>query len=162
MVTKCAIMVYNITEMIEIDTVDKQILHLLEKSADLTSQEIGSRIKMSSSSVRRRVRRLTKLGILRTVAVSDSFALGYTVTAVITLKVSIDQVDSVVYALSKRNEVIWAATVSGRFDVIAITRFRSTEELSRFIKQELINITGLKDTETFICLHVEKQPKFMM
>ena len=148
--------------MVDIDTFDNQIIHILEKDATLTSSEIASKIKMSSSSIRRRIRRLTKLGILRTIAVSDSFALGYTLTAVITLKVAIDQVDSVVHALSKRNEVIWASTVSGRFDVVALTRFRSTEELSRFIKQELINIDGLKDTETFICLHVEKQPHFMM
>ena len=44
----------------------------------------------------------------------------------------------------------------GRFDIILCAHFPTADDLSRFMWEELAKIEGLQDSETFLCLHVEK------
>ena len=67
-----------------------------------------------------------------------------------------DQLSVFIETLSSREEVKFLCATSGRFDVIAIMVFASTEQPFEFLKKDIGKIEGLKTTETFICLHVEK------
>ena len=58
--------------------------------------------------------------------------------------------------LANRPVVTEIQLISGRFDIIALARFHSTDNLSEFIAKELSNLEGVKDSETFICLEVKK------
>ena len=64
--------------------------------------------------------------------------------------------ESVIEWLVNRTEIKWAATTTGRFDIIAIGRFESTEHLSRFLTKDLTSMEGVKDSETLLSLNVWK------
>jgi DNA-binding Lrp family transcriptional regulator len=48
------------------------------------------------------------------------------------------------------------STCTGRFDVIVLARFHSTDHLSDFMKKKLGQMEGLRETETFIFLYMNK------
>lgn len=50
----------------------------------------------------------------------------------------------------------WVATTTGRFDLLSLAAFRSTDELSDFLETEIASIGGLRSVETYICLEVKK------
>ena len=58
--------------------------------------------------------------------------------------------------LASQPEVQWVTTTTGRSDILALNEVNSTEELFEFVRGKLIPIEGIKDSETFVCLHVEK------
>lgn len=58
--------------------------------------------------------------------------------------------------LVNRPEVEWVSTTTGRFDILALVWFPSTEELFRFLRSEITELEWVRDSETFICLHQER------
>ena len=58
--------------------------------------------------------------------------------------------------LEIRKDVKCLYITRGRFDAIALMWFSSTEQLFKFMEKDVGKLEGVKATETFICLHVEK------
>ncbi|MFC2072739.1 Lrp/AsnC ligand binding domain-containing protein, partial [Chloroflexota bacterium] len=49
---------------------------------------------------------------------------------------------------------------TGQFDAIFLAQFHSTGDLNEFLRTKVTPIEGIKDSETFVCLHVEKGRHF--
>ena len=139
-----------------LDSLDEQLIQLLEEDANRSSEALGKRLKVSSATVRRRTKTLIQNGVLRIMAVTDPSKVGVPLSVVIAFNVAHEKLDSVTRSLADRPEVKWVSTTTGRFDLLIMARFRSTEELASFTQKELAKIEGIRDSETFVCLHVEK------
>jgi len=139
-----------------IDELDKQLVHLLQEDARQSHNTLAKQLKVSPATVRRRIRKLTENRILRIVAILNPSELTGYFAGVIALDVAYDKLDSVVETLANRPEVTWVAIISGRFDIMAIVRFYSHEQLSNFIQTAVASLPGVLNTETFICLQVKK------
>ena len=141
--------------MYNLDVKDKQLIKLLEQDAWQTSETLARPLNVSSATVRRRLKRLVQNGMLRAVAVQVD--TGDTrVEAMIALNVSHESLDNVLQALTRQREAKWVASTTGRLDVLVVFEFNSTEELFQYVRSKLTRIEGIKDSETFVCLHVEK------
>jgi len=140
-----------------IDSLDKQLIDLLTQDARQSSDVLGKRLDVSSSTIRRRVKKLIEQGIINIIAVAEPVKVGLSVEAVIAFDVSHEKVNSILKAIRKYPQVRWAAAMSGRFDIMALVWFDSTEDLYMFMENEIGNIGGVLKSETFICLHVEKR-----
>lgn len=138
------------------DRIDQQLIELLGQDAHQKSVALAKQLGVSSATVRRRLARLIKSGIIGITAVVDPSKVGYPLTALIAFDIAHDKLQSVTQMLAGKPEITWVATTTGRFDIIALAWFHSTEELSDFLQREVSAMEGLRDTETFICLHVEK------
>ncbi len=143
------------------DNIDEQIIHLLEQDARQSSKAIAKQIHLSSATVRRRLKRLIDSNVLDIVAIRDPIKTGLPVAALIAFNIDHNLLDSVMEMLSDHSKVVWACTTTGRFDGFAFVRFSSNEELSLFLRKELSNTQGIKDMETFMCLHIENyKPRY--
>jgi len=60
-----------------IDETDRKIIAVLDRDASLTYKEIGRRLKMNESTVRKRVLSLTKKKVIRFVVQIDTSQLGF-------------------------------------------------------------------------------------
>lgn len=80
--------------------------------------------------------------------------------AVITFNIDHRLLDSVMKKICSYPEVILACTSTGRYDAFALTRFSSNEDFSTFLRNEITKIEGIKESETFVCLHIEKKGVF--
>lgn len=138
------------------DDIDEQIIHLLEQNALQSSKAIAKQIHLSSATVRRRLKRLIDSNVLDIVAIRDPIRTGLPVAALIAFNIDHKFLDSVMNTLSDHSKVAWACTTTGRFDGFAFVRVSSNEELSLFLRKDLVKIPGIKDSETFICLHTDK------
>ena len=69
------------------DKLDRKILELLQKDADLTAAEIADRVGLSKAPCWRRIQRLRETGVIRrTVALLDAQALNVGTTVFVTIK----------------------------------------------------------------------------
>jgi Lrp/AsnC family transcriptional regulator for asnA, asnC and gidA len=146
--------------MKENDHIDEQLIHLLEGNAQQSSEALAKHLNVSSATVRRRLKKLIDSGHLHIVAYRDPVKAGLPVAAVIGFNIDHELLDSAMQAICSHPEVVLACTTTGRFDAFALTRFSSNEEFSSFLRNEVTKIEGVKDSETFVCLHIEKRGLF--
>lgn len=142
--------------MLTKDSPDKQLILLLGKNARQSSEALAKQLGVSSATVRRKTKKLIKSGVLRIVAVADPAKVGLPLAVVISLHVDPENSRAVVDLLSSRSEIKWVSTTTGRFDIMAFGRFASTDKLSDFVQNDLPKVEGVRSSETFVCLHMEK------
>ena len=142
--------------MTTLNPLDEKLVHRLGEDARQSSERLAKQLNVSPATVRRRLRKLIGSGVIRVVAVADPVKAGFPLTAVISFDIAHEKLETAVQKLAGYPAIKWVAATTGRFDVMAQAVFRSTEELSDFVQRELVNIEGLRDTETSICLQVKK------
>ena len=139
-----------------LDALDEKIINVLKVNARLSSEKIAKKINVSPTTVRRRLKKFSRTGAVRTVALVDPSKAGISLLTIIAFDVAQDEVDTALQLLDKQPEVQWISTTTGRFDIVIAAAFRTTTELSDFLRKKLSPLKGLKDTETFVCLDVKK------
>lgn len=142
--------------LIMVDPFDKELISLLEHDARQTSEKLAEQLSVSPSTVRRRMSELIKNGVISIVAIPEPKQIGLSLIAIVAFQISHEKMDSFLKTVGSRKEVKCLYATSGRFDAIALMWFSSTEQLYEFMEREVSKIEGIKATETFVCLHVEK------
>ena len=143
--------------MVIIKPLDERLIKLLQKDAGQSSEVLAKQLKVSSATVRRRVRQLIKNRVMHIAAIADPAQMGIPLAAVFAFDVDHDMVDSVMQKLTNMPEFRWVSMTTGQFDIIAFARFPSTDELAEFLQSEMVKIEGIKDSEAFICLGLESK-----
>ena len=138
------------------DSIDKQLVRLLGQDARQNSETLAKQLNVSAATVRRKLRKLIRSDMLHIVGLVDPNKFGFPLAVIIALDVAHDKLESASEVLVKRPEIKWVSSTTGRFDIIALARFPSTESLSDFMIKELTQMEGVKNSETFICLGVKK------
>jgi Lrp/AsnC family transcriptional regulator for asnA, asnC and gidA len=138
------------------DDIDRKLIDLLILDARQSSEVLGEKLMISSATVRRRINRLIDQNIIRIAAIVDPIRSGYPLRVFIALSVKPESLDSVSSQLDSHSEIVFLAATSGRFDMIAIAWFLSSDKLYEFIQNVIGKLDGIKNTETFICFQVKK------
>jgi Lrp/AsnC family transcriptional regulator for asnA, asnC and gidA len=142
------------TIFMTLKAIDEKLIKVLSSDARQSAEKLAKRLKVSPTTVRRRLKAITKNGTVRTVAMVDPAKAGLNLQAVIGFNIAHNSTDSIVQALENQPEVKWMATTTGRYDIVVKAAFASTAELAEFLQRKLAEIPGIQDTETFICLEV--------
>jgi DNA-binding Lrp family transcriptional regulator len=72
------------------------------------------------------------------------------VTAIVLVRAEIQRIPEVAEAIAQIPEVSEVYSVTGEFDLVAMVRVRSHEELADVIPGHLNKVTGVRHTETHI------------
>ena len=139
-----------------LDALDEKIINVLKENARQSSEKLAKKLNVSPTTVRRRLKKLSRTGAVRMVALVDPSKAGISLLTIIAFDVAQDGVDAALQLLSEQPEIKWISTTTGRFDIVVEAAFRNTNELSDFLQKKLSGLKGLKDTETFVCLEVKK------
>lgn len=138
---------------IKIDKIDEQILLNLQRyDAPRTPNEMACELGISSSTVRRRVKRLTNAGIVSIIALVDPENAGLSLVTVLGIHITGEPIDTITRNLINRIEITWLATSVGKFDIMAIARFATINDMGLFVHSELPSIKGISGIETFLCI----------
>ena len=138
------------------DLLDTQLISLLEKNASQTSEELAKKLNVSSSTIRRRRKELIQQGILHIVAIPEPKNIGVNMVVIIAFQVQHEYLNSVLNTLKSRKDVKCLYATSGRYDVMALMWFSSTEQLYKFMEEDTAKLEGVKGTETFVCMYALK------
>lgn len=132
-----------------LDRLDHKILEILKQDARIPWQLLGERVGLSANAAADRARRLQRKGIIaRFTTVVNQQKLGRTLSAIVDARITTTQKFD--EALRQRNDVVWAAHVTGVPDVKIMVACEGTEGLDEFL-QWLVK-QGASDTRTDVVL----------
>jgi len=140
-------------EKVSLDLKDKKILEVLQKDARLPVSKIAKKVQMPPDSVKYRIRRLEKLGVIRFYhAVLNSALLGnpmYSYTFFSLYAMNETKEREFVNYLVSENKVMWISKTSGKWDFFIGTCTKDFKELDDLIRRIRIKfVKYIKDYET--------------
>lgn len=123
----------------QIDSIDVQILQLLNKNARLQWKEIGEKIHMTGQAVGNRVKRMEDNGIIQAYSiVIDELKMGHSFTAFVIFFMNANTHDDLLKFIATRNEINEAHRVSGDACYLLKIMVRSQEALNHLLNDLLI------------------------
>ena len=144
-------------ETASLKAADVRIIRCLQDDARAPVAQIAARMKMPESTVRHRLNRLVRDGIIDFAAVANPLKLGYQLWVIIEIQAEISKVRSVAQRLASAPEVNFVGITTGGYDVLAAALFRSNDELLDFTTGRLASIPGIIRTSTSSVLHLVKR-----
>jgi DNA-binding Lrp family transcriptional regulator len=135
-----------------LDELDLKLIEALKGDALQTQTELAPKLGTSPSTIKRKLQRLLDKNIIRIVALTDPAVLGYNTRATIGINAQPHKVDAVAQELASFQNVHHVVINTGNFDLIVSVDFKGSEELSRFVREDLGNVQGLVSHETMVCL----------
>ena len=132
------------------DKTDDKIIGFLRDNARESFVEIGKKLKLSESAIRRRVKNLIDSGVIERFTVE----MGETNTTSAIVLISVDSAtdtSKVSTKLTKLEDVKTVYEITGQYDISVIIRSGNIAEINICI-DELRKIQGVIDTNTVIIL----------
>lgn len=139
-----------------VDDLDRRLIAELSRDARQTSAQLSRKLGVSDTTVRRRLLRLQRDGTIITTVIPDAAKLGYSIVALIALQVELGSIDDIGQSLVGHPNIRYVADCTGSHDVLIGAWFHSPHELSRFVKDHLAQMPGIRRSETFLVLEVKK------
>ena len=138
------------------DEIDIQILQTLQKDGRTPFTTIAKQTGVSESTIRNRYANLVEQGIVNTVSIVDPFALGFGAPAIIGINTEPGKIDEVARQICEFPEVSYQVLTLGSFDLVIEVFCKDLQHLTRFITQDIQNVPGVRDTETFSIAKIYK------
>ncbi|ABK78596.1 transcriptional regulator [Cenarchaeum symbiosum A] len=137
--------------MAKVDELDLKILSELSADASISVPKLSEKIKVNSSVVYSRIKRLVKKRLIErfTIVVNDQ-ELGYQVKALIGLNMDSKKRDSIIDALFEIRGVREIAEVTGRFDILVTVYARELGEMHVIVSDSIGKIDGVISSESFL------------
>jgi Lrp/AsnC family transcriptional regulator for asnA, asnC and gidA len=130
-------------DTVEVDDLDREIIGLLQDDGRMSIQDIAKALSSTSSTVRKRIRRLEEANIMRVVAVTDFSAAGYELLIAVGIQVENRRPEDVGLELAKLPEVFSVNLVTGVSELDILVAARDFAELSHFLHDKLPKISGI-------------------
>lgn len=139
-----------------VDNFDIKLIQELQKDGRQSYVDLARKLGVVEGTVRKKVKRLVDRDIMRIIAVPNVRELGFNFITVIGLQVTTTELRKVAEKLARNPHVCYLAYVTGRYDLIAFVIAESTEVHTRIIESQIMSISGILRTETFVNLEVIK------
>ncbi|MBD3203597.1 winged helix-turn-helix transcriptional regulator [Candidatus Woesearchaeota archaeon] len=145
----------------KITKLDRKIINILLNNSRLSYRQIAKILKVSPATVMKHVNDLEDNKIIRRYTTDISFyKLGYEFKALIQLRISKGKLFEVQKKIAKDPHVYAVYDITGDFDAVLVTRFKTRNSLDKFLKH-IQTYDFVERTKTSLILNVmkEKQDK---
>jgi Lrp/AsnC family transcriptional regulator for asnA, asnC and gidA len=139
----------------KLDTLDRQIIHLLQEDGRSTSAEIARQLGISERTARNRVNRMIESGALKPTVIVNHVFFGYQTAVDIFCEIDISKMDEVGRALAQLPEINYIAYSTGDQDMSIQALLESSKEVYEFV-QRLAKIPGVRRTRTVLVPRILK------
>ena len=131
--------------MFNLDEIDTRILELLEEDARRSFTEMAEKLKVSESSIRKRVSALQKEGVIKKFTIKvDHAKLGLNTVAIVGIDVDSDKMLEIAQNLCDFKEVKCVATSSGDHMIMLEVWAKNGKELNNLITEKIGKIDGVR------------------
>ncbi len=138
-----------------LDDIDKALIELLQRDGRAPYTKLATAVGLSEAAVRQRVQRLVDTKVVQIVAVTDPLRLGFRRQAMVGVRTEGD-ITAVARALADVAEIDYVVYTSGSFDLLAEMVCEDDDHLLNLLN-EIRRMPGVRATETFMYLRLEKQ-----
>ena len=139
-----------------LDDASMHIIRELQRDGRRPYTAIAKTVGLSEAAVRQRVQRLLDAGVMQIVAVTDPLRVGLHRQAMVGIRVDGD-VRELAAKLAANDEIDYVVICSGAYDVLVEHTVRDDEHLLDVINTQIRSIPGVRSTEMFVYLRLEKQ-----
>jgi len=140
----------------DLDALDRRLLAHLQRDGRASNVEMSAAVHLSAPQCFRRVKALEERGVIRGyTAHVDREALGYGVMAYVSVDLGPEQfgrVREVEQILRSFPQILECHTVSGDSDYLLKVVARDLKNLSQFLTDRLMQIPGVANVRSMICL----------
>jgi Lrp/AsnC family leucine-responsive transcriptional regulator len=147
--------------MAGLDSFDLKILRVLQENARITTLELAERVGLSATPCARRVKRLEDDGLIDryvTLLNAERLGIGLTVFVNIRLNSQVPQsFETFEAAIRRMPEVVGCYLLAGQYDYLVQVRVADVEAYRNLIRERLITIEGVAETQSSIVLEHTKQ-----
>ena len=140
-----------------LDSMDCQMIELLQKDGRISNTEIAKRIGISEATVRTRLNRLIDEEFIQIVAVSNPIKLGFDIVGNIRIHVDIKKMDKIIKELKKLKPLWFIVQTTGGTGIDTEFVVKSLDELNELIFEKINKIDGIIKTETSLFLKYIKR-----
>ncbi|MEM3617177.1 MAG: Lrp/AsnC family transcriptional regulator [Candidatus Bathyarchaeia archaeon] len=127
------------------DELDLKILKLLEEDGRLTFMDIAKKLRLSESTIRKRVQALKENGVIRRFTVEiDPAKIGLNTVAIVGIDVDPPKLLEVAQKLCEFKEIRCVATSTGDHMIMTEIWTEDGRELTRLISEKIGPIEGVK------------------
>ncbi|MGL1305887.1 Lrp/AsnC family transcriptional regulator [Vibrio parahaemolyticus] len=141
------------------DKIDRQLLHLIQKDATLTTAELADQVGLSASPCARRLKRLEQEGIISGYrAMISRGAVGIAMTVFVEVSLNNHQassIDEFETAIVDMDEVISCHVVSGAYDYLLEVVSKDLPGYESFTRK-LQRLENVKDIHTHLAIRQVK------
>ncbi len=141
------------------DSLDERILTQLTANARTSYRDIARALHVSLSTVSAHIRRLETTGVITGyTALVDPERLGYSLTAIINLKIGRGKLLEVQRTIAKDPHVSAVYDITGDWDSLVIAHFKERRDLNTFIKR-VLTLPDVERTNTQLVLNIVKDER---
>ena len=141
----------------DLDETDRYIIEAMRKDGRIAFAQIAEQLNVSPGMIRVRYNRMLAEGLIKVVAITNPLNMGYAAMNMIGIRTDGVKLLEVAKKVAEFDEVIYLIVVSGRFDIIAEVVCRDHNDLLRFLTEKLYKVDGVRESETFVHLKIEKE-----
>lgn len=145
-----------------LDALDRKILGVLQSDGRASNVDLSAKVHLSAPQCFRRVRALEERGVIRGYrAEVQPDALGLGVMAYVSLNIDGGQfgrVREIEASIRDFPQILECHTVSGDYDYLLKVVARDLKSLSQFLTDRLMQVPGVDDVRSMICLEEVKAP----
>ena len=139
-----------------LDDIDRKILRALQTDGRASNVDLAARVHLSAPQCYRRVRALEEAGVIRGYSARlAAEALGLSVTAYVSVSIAGDQfgrVREIEAHIRDYPQILECQAVSGDYDYLLKVVARDLKSLSPFLSDRLMQVAGIDDVRSMICL----------
>lgn len=135
------------------ENIDTELVNTLLGNGRASLRSLADDLDVSVTTVSNHLNDLEEEGVIEKFTPIVGYdQLGYDVTAVLQLKVEGDALLNLTEELQRYDQLVSVYEVTGKFDIIAIGKFRDTDDMNALIK-DLISNTEINQSSTAVVLN---------
>ncbi|MFN8125051.1 MAG: Lrp/AsnC family transcriptional regulator [Candidatus Nanopelagicales bacterium] len=143
------------TAPVQLDDVNRAIVHLLQEDGRRSFADIAKRVNRSEASVRQRVGRLMRSGVIQIVAITDQLQMGYQRAAMIAIRVDGD-IEVAARQIGEIDEVDYLVATAGGVDLFAEVVAVDDQNLYNVVTR-IRAVPGVRHAESYVYFKLHKQ-----
>ena len=141
-----------------IDSVDFKLLKMLSKDANTSLFKMGRDVGLSTTGVRRRIKKLEKDGLIKNYsAIIDPRKYGYMITAFIKVNADSRALHEITRSLARRHEVCELYRITGDYDLMIKVRAKDIDSLNKFVEDYILSLDSIKSIRTTVTMDTIKE-----
>jgi len=136
------------------ENLDGELVNALLHNGRASLRSLADELDVSVTTVSNHLADLEQVGVVEGFTPTvDYNKLGYDVTAILQLKVRGEALPTVTDSLSAEQQIISVYEVTGDYDVIAVGKFKDTDDMNDHIKTVLSN-ADINESNTSVVLNI--------
>ena len=148
------------------DRIDKKILNILQENGKITNAKLSRMVGISAPATLERVKRLESAGVIsHFTAVVDPEKVGFSITVIVSITLSLSKLSSVPLIKEKfaeLDEVVECYQIAGAHDFILKVVAKDIKAYAEFMNQKLTQIQGIQSIQSSIVIDSLKDKKILV